>query len=45
MLSVLLEASYFGSVNPYVFGGLALAGLIFALIWVMGMGSGRPNSK
>lgn len=47
MLFVLLEATheYFGSVNPYVFGGSALAALLFALFWVIGMGSGRPNSK
>lgn len=47
MVFVLLEATHagFGGVNPFVFGGLALGALIFGLIWVIGMGSGRPNSK
>lgn len=47
MFSVLLEATHagFGGVNPFVFGGLVLGALLFGLIWVIGMGSGRPHSK
>ena len=47
MILTFLEASgeYYGNVSPYIFGGMGLAALIFGLIWVLGMGSGRPNTK
>lgn len=43
----LLEAqtSGYAGANPYVFGGLALFGLIAGLVYVLYMGLGRPNSK
>jgi hypothetical protein len=43
MLATLMETS---STLPSVIAGIAFfAVMIGALIWVTGMGSGRPNSK
>ncbi|WP_297739766.1 hypothetical protein [uncultured Tessaracoccus sp.] len=41
---VLLEASTEG-LPPVLAGVVAFVALLSALIWVIGMGSGRPNSK
>ena len=41
---VLLEASTEG-LPPVLAGVAAFVVLLGALIWVIGMGSGRPNSK
>ncbi|MDF1490022.1 hypothetical protein [Tessaracoccus caeni] len=43
MLVTLLEASE--GLNPMYMGVIALALLLIPLIWVIGMGSGRPHSK
>ena len=42
-MSLLLETA--ASVPTWVMGALALFILLFALAWVIGFGSGRPNSK
>lgn len=44
MHSVLLEAATEG-LNPMFMGVIALGLLLIPLLWVIGMGSGRPHSK
>ncbi len=43
MLVTLLEASE--GLNPMFMGVIALGLLLIPLLWVIGMGSGRPHSK
>ena len=46
MIITLLETAQTGPAVPTIVAGiLAFAGLMAALAWVVGMGSGRPNSK
>ncbi|WP_158676348.1 hypothetical protein [Tessaracoccus sp. OH4464_COT-324] len=45
MMSVLLEAAIHGGLPPVIMGVFTLLCLLGALGWVIGMGSGRPNSR
>lgn len=46
MLMTLLETAHVEPAVPtIVIGAMALVVLLGALLWVVGMGSGRPHSK
>ena len=45
MITLLETAAAEPAIPTIVAGILAFAGLMAALAWVVGMGSGRPNSK
>lgn len=45
MITLLETAGTEPAIPTIVAGILAFAGLMAALAWVVGMGSGRPNSK
>lgn len=46
VLATLLETAHTEPAVPsIVMGILALAVMLIALLWVVGMGSGRPHSK
>ena len=46
MIITLLETAAAEPAIPTIVAGiLAFAGLMAMLVWVVGMGSGRPNSK
>lgn len=42
---VLLEAAEISGLPPIITGVATLAALLGALFWIIGMGSGRPNTK
>ncbi len=42
-MSLLLETAPL--VPSWVMGAIVLGILLFALLWIVGMGSGRPHSK
>ena len=44
-MSLLLETAAAAPVPSWVMGALALAVLLGALAWIIGLGSGRPHSK
>ena len=44
-MSLLLETAAAATVPGWVMGALALAVLLGALAWIIGLGSGRPHSK
>lgn len=44
-MSLLLETAATATVPSWVTGALALAVLLGALAWIIGLGSGRPHSK
>ncbi|MCC2592603.1 hypothetical protein LKO27_04115 [Tessaracoccus sp. OS52] len=45
VLATLLETTSSGSLPTILAGVIAFALLMAALLWVTGMGSGRPNSR
>lgn len=45
MTLALLEAAVVSGLPPILAGVFMLVALLGALAWVVGMGSGRPNSK
>lgn len=45
MTLALLEAAVLDGLPPVLAGVFTLVCLLGALLWVVGMGSGRPNTK